>query len=243
MDLTNLKSIVKKVVPTFLLEEYRELNRKGRNSRYYSKIEKNNPGVYYSLNAFDYYKCIFVHIPKAAGVSVSTGLFGNYGGGHKTIREYQKIYPAKTFNKYFKFTFVRNPYDRVLSAYNFLKTGGMNEDDKAWADKYIIQNEPFDDFILNRLDETLMYSWYHFMPQVHFLMNDEGTINLDYIGRFENLEQDYVFIKNKIGLKGNNLTHKNKTLIKDDKKEIPLMVKSKIHDLYTLDFQLLGYTH
>lgn len=243
MDLTNLKNLVKRSIPNFLLEEYRELNRKKRSIRYYSEIEKNNPGNFYSLNAFDYYKCIFVHIPKAAGISVSTGLFGNYGGGHRTIREYQKIYPAKTFNRYFKFTFVRNPYERVLSAYNFLKTGGMNDEDKAWADKYLIQNESFDDFILNRLDETLMYSWYHFMPQVHFLMNDEGAINIDYIGRFENLEQDYTFIKTKIGLKSNNLAHRNKTLIKEPKKEMPLSVKSKICELYNLDFSLLDYNY
>lgn len=78
----------------------------------------------YSLKPFDLYRCIFVHIPKAAGISMSRALFGNFAGNHKSVETYQRIFSKKEFNSYFKFTFVRNPWDRLFSAYIYLKRGG-----------------------------------------------------------------------------------------------------------------------
>ena len=45
-----------------------------------------------SLRGFDEYQCIFVHIPKAAGVSLSNNLFGDLGGGHIPIYHYYIVY-------------------------------------------------------------------------------------------------------------------------------------------------------
>ncbi|HSH75802.1 MAG TPA: sulfotransferase family 2 domain-containing protein, partial [Longimicrobiales bacterium] len=84
----------------------------------------------YTLRSFDDRRCIFVHIPKCAGFSVARSLFGNLAGGHLTVRKYQMIYRRREFSEYFKFTFVRNPWDRVVSAFFFLKEGGVNEVDK-----------------------------------------------------------------------------------------------------------------
>jgi hypothetical protein len=67
-----------------------------------------------------------VHVPKTAGVAISLALFGNLAGEHASIRDYQTIYPKSVFERYVRFTFVRNPWDRLLSAFSFLKSGGMN---------------------------------------------------------------------------------------------------------------------
>ncbi|MFP4354891.1 MAG: sulfotransferase family 2 domain-containing protein [Phycisphaerae bacterium] len=88
---------------------------------------KRNPpkaGQKYTFYPFDKYRCIFVHIPKAAGVSVCQTLFGNLAGGHDTIEKYQKVFSWSDYKRYFKFTFVRNPWDRLASAYRFLRKGG-----------------------------------------------------------------------------------------------------------------------
>ena len=87
----------------------------------------------YTYKPYDDYRCIFVHIPKAAGMSICRSLFGNLAGGHATLSDYQIIFPRLEFESYFKFTFVRNPWDRVFSAYNFLKKGGATEFDRQWA--------------------------------------------------------------------------------------------------------------
>ena len=69
----------------------------------------------YSYEPYDRYRCIFVHIPKAAGMSVCRSLFGNLAGGHATLADYQIIFARAEFERYFKFTFVRNPWDRFVS--------------------------------------------------------------------------------------------------------------------------------
>ncbi|MBA2490567.1 MAG: hypothetical protein H0V34_02305 [Gammaproteobacteria bacterium] len=62
-----------------------------------------------TLQPFDRYRCIYVHIPKTGGVSISTSLFGSTTGRHRTVAEYKQIFGERAFKDYFKFTFVRNP--------------------------------------------------------------------------------------------------------------------------------------
>jgi len=86
----------------------------------------------YSLQCFDEYRCIYYHIPKTAGLSVCQGLFGHHGPGHIDARTYRLIFGRAHFEKYFRFTFVRNPWDRLVSAYHFLQAGGLDREDRAW---------------------------------------------------------------------------------------------------------------
>ena len=80
-----------------------------------------------AIQISDKHKCIFIHVPKAAGSSVETSeIFedqriktGEYVGGHTTALEYRETYPGK-FKNYFKFAFVRNPYSRLVSAFSYL---------------------------------------------------------------------------------------------------------------------------
>ena len=73
------------------------------------------------LKVFDKKKCIFFHIPKTAGISLVKALFGDLDWGHRDVKYYRNVFNKKKFDSYFKFTFVRNPYDRLFSAYSFLK--------------------------------------------------------------------------------------------------------------------------
>src|SRR5690625_2614056 len=70
---------------------------------------------------FDQYHSIFVHIPKTAGVSVAHSLFEIKTAYHVRVSKYQIIFSQDEYNQYFKFAFVRNPWDRLVSAYRFLK--------------------------------------------------------------------------------------------------------------------------
>ena len=70
-------------------------------------------------------KCIFIHIPKAAGTSVlaALGKTKEKGRDHVSWQVYKKA-SSRKFARYYKFTFVRNPYDRALSAYRYILSGG-----------------------------------------------------------------------------------------------------------------------
>lgn len=233
-----------KLSPSYWSGKLNELSNERRRislarKQYAGLIGRVNPDVF-SLDAFDYYRCIFVHIPKAAGISVALTLFGNYGGSHRTLRWYQNNYMRHTFSRYFKFTFVRNPYDRLYSAYTFLRKGGINDEDRAFSERVLVKYETFEDFVLGYLNEETIYSYIHFYPQLEFLIDRNHKIAVDFIGRFENIDQDFFRVSQKIGV-NKTLPHLNKT---ESKKEQPVFsdqVKAKIQELYKDDFMKLGY--
>jgi hypothetical protein len=61
------------------------------------------------------HRCIFIHIPKTAGASIALSLF-NEPPRHVHYRDFEIANPDK-FRRYFKFAFVRNPWDRLVSSY------------------------------------------------------------------------------------------------------------------------------
>jgi hypothetical protein len=88
------------------------------------------------------YQSIFIHIPKNAGSSVKTSLFGVEKENHKELIRYEAHNPKK-YRRFFKFCIVRNPWDRMLSAFTFLKSGGLHATDKAWAKRYLSDVDSF----------------------------------------------------------------------------------------------------
>ncbi|WP_448570995.1 sulfotransferase family 2 domain-containing protein [Trichothermofontia sp.] len=109
----------------------------------------------FSYKPFDDHRCIFFHIPKAAGISVAKSLFGSLGGGHVTAQRVVIIFSQHEFESYFKFTFVRNPWDRLLSAYNYIKAGGLLNVDRKWAVENIVPYKTFESFVLKGLTRSV----------------------------------------------------------------------------------------
>jgi hypothetical protein len=208
----------------------------------YKKYELNNPGDYYSENPFAYYRCIFIHIPKSAGISVSKALFGSLGAGHRTIEYWQSKLTKRIYKTFFKFTIVRNPYDRLLSAYNFLKKGGIHKVDAEFASKNLIHFNSFEDFVMNYLNEETLYSHIHFYPQVYFLKNHKGIIDMDFIGKYENITEDFKFIADKLKITTKLDEHNTGEMHQDSfKTHYTTEMIKKINKLYNEDFDPLGY--
>jgi hypothetical protein len=161
----------------------------------YKIMGMRNRGVYSGYP--DECQCIYIHIPKTAGTSIVKSLF-NATARHVRYVEYQAA-DTKKFERYFKFTFVRNPWDRVVSTYFFLKKGGLNELDKNWSDQNMVSYNSFEDFVVNWLTEENIWSWVHFYPQYYFFYDDDGNNMMDYVARFENIEEEFRFIRERLG--------------------------------------------
>ena len=101
----------------------------------------------YTYKSFDETQSIFVHVPKCAAVSVCKTLYGNLAGGDMTLAGYAAIFEPKALRSYFKFTFVRNPFSRLVSAFDFLQKGFINDADKAWFESELAGYSDFQSFV------------------------------------------------------------------------------------------------
>jgi chondroitin 4-sulfotransferase 11 len=170
----------------------------------------------YSLKPFVRTDSIFVHIPKTGGVSINRALYGSLGMGHMSLGEYRKLFRSRAFRRMFKFTFVRNPFDRIHSAYHFLRAGGMGEID-ADFDRRVLKNFPsFEHFVLEGFENAEVSSFWHFLPQTDLLAcEDHGLHDLDFVGRYETLAEDFEVVRSRVNPAA-QLPHLNRTPSKDD---------------------------
>ena len=211
-------------------------------SSFYNKIkvllgvEKKNKPYFIS---FFREKCVFFHIPKTAGISISNSLFGDVKWGHRNVNFYKLHYGEKVFNSLYKFCFVRNPYDRLFSAYTFLKEGGINNQDLEFSNSYLQEFISFDEFVLKGLEKEEIINWVHFKPQYTFVCDENDNIVMDFIGKMENLKADFNTV-----CKHLNIESELKQLNKSAAKKIDLSeeVKAMIRLKYQKDFNLF-YPH
>jgi hypothetical protein len=188
------------------------------------------------------HQCIFIHIPKTAGISVSVSLLGKSIGNMSALY-YQALFGKEDFNNYFKFAFVRNPFTRLVSAYEFLKQGGGGPLDA----KNVQIVQPYDtleDFVINYLTPTTAKANRYFRPQYQFICDSDNRMLIDYIGRFESIEDDYEYIRKKIGsgepLKKLNITPTSKRSVKEH--YLNNVVLQKVIAIYKKDFEFFGYS-
>lgn len=197
--------------------------------------------IWHKVNLFRRYphwkrnKCIYIHIPKAAGTSLNKAIYGRTLG-HYTADEIQSRFP-KLFGKAFVFSFVRNPWDRVLSAYRFAKVGKTDSMGMYRPEQYQIPE--FDSF------ERFLFEWlakedmnkidFVFQPQSKFVLGKDGKILVDYIGKVESLNEDIKRVESVLG-KVINVGRENTTSIKSDYRSAYVnddmieLVRSLYHD-------------
>jgi len=204
----------------------------------FSSLQKIRP-------AFDEHRCIFVHIPKCAGISVCQSLFGNnvnLTAGHHNLKRYQIVFAPREFRDYFKFAFVRNPYDRLVSAFFFLKKGGLNQTDKAWGDRNLSAYDSFDVFVKAWVNPRNIRSALHFHPQCDYICLEKNRPAVDFIGYYENLEADFQLVCRKLKTDSPLLSmNRNPARGMDYQAYYTDETKAIVADVYADDLRVLGY--
>ena len=169
------------------------------------------------------FNSIFVHIPKAAGRSIEQFFMNKLGLSrdndddrkellltdnddptkgteklsHLSALEYLKCgYVSKQqFDSYFKFSFVRNPWARLVSEYRY---------------RNFLSHKSFKDFVLNKLPAPNWDDKYrHVMPQSEMLCDKSGRLLVDFVGKFERLQQDFNEVCERLEIVDSQLPHVN----------------------------------
>ena len=95
----------------------------------------------------------------------------------------------KQFEAYFKFGFVRNPWDRVVSLYE--RTEALQLREKTTFDEFV-------DWI-QYSSATCVHSSPH-RYQLDWFVDPNGNVLADFIGKFERLDEDWAFVAKKLGV-------------------------------------------
>jgi len=202
---------------------------------------------------------LFVHIPKTGGTSIEKILgmyheqwmhpdFDKYHGffpvktkyinnplaldnlngyylQHLTLNELCKLSSNKKTESLFKFTIVRNPWDRLVSEYVW-KYQHIHFNKFIYKVQQVVENK-----ILLETNNV------HFRPQVEFINKD-----IDYIGRFENLNKDFKKIISQFKLKKDTIIpHEKKSHREHYTKYFTKETSEIVKNIYSDDIEQFDY--
>jgi len=122
------------------------------------------------------------------------------GHGHITAQEIQPHLDASQWHEYFKFGFVRNPFDRFVSTCFFL-----NRSNPSFANSAVA-------FMKERLPRKRFQQRVLVRPQHLQLCDSGGQLALDFVGRYEDLQRSYDTICERIGIPGTELGSRNASI-------------------------------
>ncbi len=123
---------------------------------------------------------LFVHVPKAAGTAIVSALYGLRGVGHYRAVTARNLNPELFWSLY-RFAVVRNPWERLVSAYRFALQGGTEE--VALNNAHVLHSripDRFEPFVLDWLVHQSPESLHSlFMPQHLFVQDEKGELLVD----------------------------------------------------------------
>jgi len=192
-------------------------------------------------------KFVFIHIPKTGGSSLKSIISSKcnikgfkvdgelitwHGKSHSKFTKIDK----QTYDNYFKFTFVRHPYNWIKSYYNFHK----NKDKfykKATGIKVAMN------FNYKTFDDYLNYLLKNPMNQTDYFISN-GEILVDHVARLESFDKEIEFIFEKLNLDNEfelKWLKKSSVYNIDEVQELTIEQKNKIQLICDKDFDILKY--
>lgn len=196
-------------------------------------------------------KLIYLEIPKVANCSIKASMLQKKFKDDYSVQAESLKYTVhnlgEKYDDFYKFTFVRNPLDRVVSCYE-----SKYHKDKQMFGKYrkdlefdgylfgyIRKDQGFTNFLCRIALIPDAYKDHHFKPQYNIVYDRNGRKNVDYVGKYEKLNQEYQQISEKFNL--NQLDVYNKTDRKSYMEYYNLFTTYLVYFIYRKDIKYFGY--
>jgi len=188
---------------------------------------------------------IFVHIPKAAGTSLSHMLYGRFLG-HLRAADVKR-WSSPAVRRLPLLAVTRNPWDRLVSAYRFVKRGaGLGPNAGAVWRPELYHGPKFETF------ERFVGEWlpgrdlekldFVFQPQSAFVFDSNGRNLVEHIGRFEDLEPTWHFLEARLpGLRRFPRSNHSGVPVNYRTFYTPRLV-DQVQSIYSDDIKRFGYS-
>ena len=207
------------------------------------------------------YKCIFIEVPKTGSTSIRSILgvppkphqnicqmkfdlenYWTHAGGplNRLLAALYLLLPTSTrerrgrelFHSYFKFGFVRNPWDRAVSLYE--RREGLQLRGAMSFERFVEW--------MSFASSTCIHPVPH-RNQLDWFVDSHGNVLADFIGRFENLSADWALVASRLGIK-QPLPHANKNprRIKPYTHYYNQRTRDLIAERFRVDIENFGYT-
>lgn len=198
------------------------------------------------------HRFIFIHVYKVAGTSIRAALEPycedawkrrlarmplvgrvyrpRLPDPHLTAAQARELLPASVFDGYFKFAFVRNPWDWQVSLYHFmLKETGHHQ--HALARSF----GSFDAYLRWRVESDLHL-------QEAFVTDAEGRLIVDHVGHMETLAADFAHICARVGIPPISVPHVNRSRHRDYRSYYSDASRELVAQAFKADIERFGYT-
>jgi hypothetical protein len=168
---------------------------------------------------------------------------------HEAAFPYVKRYRMRRhYREYFKFAFVRNPWDRLVSCYKdkLCDAAGQYVDHENRFTDYLTttgrykEDMTFDEFVSLVASIPDRRAEGHFRSQVALLSDSRGLIPLDRIARFEHLEDEFSYISARLGLNG-SLPHLRTTGKRHYREYYSQATRELVRQRYQADIETFSY--
>tara|TARA_B100000073_G_C23660077_1_gene544190 strand:+ start:641 stop:1183 length:543 start_codon:yes stop_codon:yes gene_type:complete len=169
-------------------------------------------------------KRVFIHIPRTGGTSIKSALNLHDKIYKKDVYHTSANEIPKECKDYFKFAFVRNPFDRFVSLYFYNKSDYYKELFPKNKTTIIAKKYNFKEWLDN-------------FPYRHIQQVDFGLEKLDYIGRYENLDYELDVVFNTKVNKENTTKHNHYSFYYDDESI------EKVRELSSKDIETYNYSY
>ena len=152
-----------------------------------------------------------------------------FNHGHLMLRQVQERLPPTVWRDYFKFAFVRNPYDRFVSVCAMLnkRNPGYRGRETAFMKRALT---------LPRFRQRVLVR-----PQVEMLVDETGKLGMDYVGRYETLQQGFGEVCRQIGIAEVDLKRSNASEHDGYAGYYDHELLAAVTTFYRRDFDALGY--
>lgn len=196
-------------------------------------------------------RMVFVHIQRTGGNSISAALgeANNSPDKHFSASELRDKCGKEAWNSYFKFSFVRNPWDRLVSWWSLIETQRTAYENGAILNNnfqtYILsQAKDFEQFI-TRCDQEIADidgNKSVYKNQMDSLTDGSGRLLVDFVGRFETLQNDFSFVTEKLLGHAVMLQRLNYVPRKHYCEYYTPALKDLVGTRYARDIKAFGYT-